>query len=537
VITVLGDKHPDDLGIVLTHEHLLLYHFALDSKDEKHPEDYVLENTTTAIDWLKKFGQPRAPFPIQRTIVELSSRGLRWENAPDRKFQGPDYPNTLADLSRRSGVNIVMGTSYYKKAWHPQGLSDRRVTDIADEIVNDIAKGVAGTTIRAGIIGEVGVSAEPDGLSGTERNVVIASALAQRRTGAAINFHFDTGGGGLRLAQRLEVLKVMNDLNVPLGKVIFSHLVDLDSPDLARRNSIRQELNQIADSGVYLGFDTFKKTLPEGTRNIKADANREAIRDLWENYNNRILISQDTCNSQDQRLSEGYTWILQGNNYDNWNEFTSDQMLQMLVSNPKKVLAITKQVGFKRVGFWPGNGDSEDKECCHHHGETYRVTFAPGTNGQAFKFNGESSYVRIPNFEQLDSRFPFQVSLRFNAKDLGNRRTLLDKSHGNGTGWAIQISPERKLAFGIGLGRDPNDYPTVVSDGEVQFGAWQQAVMTYRGNKIEISLNGQSPSYIEVPCLPAPNSDPLWIGRFKTGGVNGRYFGGLIESIEISSSV
>ncbi len=57
------------------------------------------------------------------------------------------------DVSAGTGVHIVMGSSYYKAQWHPEGMDERSATSIADEIVRDIMQGADGTGIRSGIIG------------------------------------------------------------------------------------------------------------------------------------------------------------------------------------------------------------------------------------------------------------------------------------------------------------------------------------------------------------------------------------------------
>ena len=95
-------------------------------------------------------------------------------------------PHALARISRESGVHVVMGAGYYVAAVHPEDMGERSVDDLAREIIADVAEGVDGSGIRAGIIGEVGCTWP---LATTERKSLLAAAVAQRETGAAILVH------------------------------------------------------------------------------------------------------------------------------------------------------------------------------------------------------------------------------------------------------------------------------------------------------------------------------------------------------------
>ena len=106
------------------------------------------------------------------TLVEVTSIGI-----------GRD-PIGLARVSNATGVNIVMGGSFYVNTHHPAEMDDLAEDDIVDLIVGDITEGADGTGIRTGIIGEVGC-AWP--LADNERKVAesIGARAAHDRGAAA----------------------------------------------------------------------------------------------------------------------------------------------------------------------------------------------------------------------------------------------------------------------------------------------------------------------------------------------------------------
>ena len=55
-------------------------------------------------------------------------------------------------------MNVVMGAGYYIGTTHPENMDDLSEEEIAAEIISDIENGVGDTSIRAGLIGEIGCS-------------------------------------------------------------------------------------------------------------------------------------------------------------------------------------------------------------------------------------------------------------------------------------------------------------------------------------------------------------------------------------------
>ena len=153
--TVQGLIEPEDLGITLTHEHILSDATAVLSRPTsvskqqifdapvsletlsyiKHynnayfcADDFRLSDIETAIKEVSLYKQYGG-----NSLVEVSSLGL-----------GRD-PVGLARVSRETGVNIVMGSSYYVPASHPPGMDEASEESLVQQIVNDVFHGASDT--------------------------------------------------------------------------------------------------------------------------------------------------------------------------------------------------------------------------------------------------------------------------------------------------------------------------------------------------------------------------------------------------------
>jgi phosphotriesterase-related protein len=152
-------------------------------------------------------------------------------------------------------------------------------------MIRDIEDGMSGTTIRAGIIGEIGVS-EP--ITEGEIRVLRAAAAAHRATGAAITIH-NAAVNGARSGDR--VADILESEGVDLRRVVMGHMESsIDSPDHHR---------DLARRGCYLGFDMFgQDEFETGFPYIHAgDPQRtRAVRALVDDgFGRQLLLSHDVC--------------------------------------------------------------------------------------------------------------------------------------------------------------------------------------------------------------------------------------------------
>ena len=259
VLTVTGPIEAGAMGITLPHEHLLTYHT---------PPEVVLSDPDLAAEELKPFYEAGG-----RTVVEVTSRGIRRD------------PAGLRAISEESGVQIVMGAGYYKWRWHPDDMDRKTADDITREIIEDVTEGVAGSGIRAGVIGEVGIS---ETLQYNEEKSLVASAHAQLETGVALNLHVHLIDKIEEESLRMEVLDILQREGVDLTRVIVSHCEA--SPDAVGYHE------RIAQRGAYIEYDLFGMAARNGPAIPTYEEESAGIRELiGRGYLERILISQDIC--------------------------------------------------------------------------------------------------------------------------------------------------------------------------------------------------------------------------------------------------
>lgn len=295
--TVLGLITPDRLGVTLTHEHLLTdlsayFVESTEASDKKmaheplrlenlywvknhaltHVDNLTLNDEDLAIKEALLFKQAGGS-----SIVEVSNIGL---------FRDP---LGLQRIARATGLNIVMGAGYYLAFSHPPELATKTEEEISEQIVRDIMVGVGDTGIRAGIIGEIGCGFSS--LAESERKVLRAAAIAQRRTGAPLSIHPSIPS--INEGPVLEAIQILDDAGADFGRIVISHVDGfVFSPNLRRK---------LADRGCYLEYDHFGQPgFPpvEGHYlDMPTDLQRvnQIMELIGEGYLKQILVSQDVC--------------------------------------------------------------------------------------------------------------------------------------------------------------------------------------------------------------------------------------------------
>ena len=342
VQTVLDVIEPDDLGVTLTHEHLLvdlrpihpapqeasaraLYYEQLSQSNigyVRHYEMNNLDNTLlsdidTAIKEAELYKRNGGG-----AVVDATSIGIARD------------PAGLARISRATGLHIIMGASYYVDGAHPDYMSDRSEEDLVEEIVSDVTQGVGPHRVKSGIIGEVGCSWP---LTDNERKVVRASARAQRITGAPVLIH-----PGRDEVAPLEIIEILSESGGDLGKTIMGHL--------DRTVFEHSTLSKIAESGCYLEWDLFGREISSYPMNPKVHmpSDKKRIEDIaWissEGYGDKVVIAQDIC-SKDRLVKyggHGYAYVpsqiaprMRSQGY------SEEAVHKILVDNPAAALTFT----------------------------------------------------------------------------------------------------------------------------------------------------------------------------------------------------
>jgi phosphotriesterase-related protein len=198
-------------------------------------------------------------------------------------------PEGLWNIAKKTDLNIIMGTSYYiAQSYTPEmQMHLKRIEDLAAEFINDIKVGIGKRNIKAGIIGEIGMSWP---IIKTEKKVLQAAGIAQRETGAAINIH----PAGNKDAP-FEYIKILEKVGADLNHVAFSHM--------SRTFPIysREERCKLAEKGCYLEYDMFGSDGIFPTQLSEYDVINDVLRIaqvielIDDGFLSQILISQDVC--------------------------------------------------------------------------------------------------------------------------------------------------------------------------------------------------------------------------------------------------
>jgi predicted metal-dependent phosphotriesterase family hydrolase len=308
VQTVRGPIDPAGLGLTLPHEHtaISLWHVAgrWDYWELTRDEPLIVE----------ELGRFRAVGGA--TLVDLTLPGV-----------GRD-PAWLVRISQATGLNMVMGSGWYREAYYPpEARIDRRsVDDLADELVREATDGVGESGIRPGIIGEIGT--DKPWVSALEERVHRAAARASRRTGLAITTHAVMSNVGL--AQ----LRIFEEESADPARVVIGHADSYPSLD---------HYLEIVGRGASVEFDFLGMSFTPQERHGEGRIVELLCELLQRGHAERVLLSQDVChNSQLKRYDgNGYVYLAETFLPRLRQAGVSQAEIEtMTVANPKRLLTV-----------------------------------------------------------------------------------------------------------------------------------------------------------------------------------------------------
>lgn len=307
VMTVSGPIPPDRVGFALPHEHtgIALWHVEnrWDYWELSPDEDLITDELR---DFRRRGGA---------TIVDLTLPGV-----------GRD-PSRLRRLASATGLNIVMGTGWYRGAYYPaEARIDRRsVDDLAAEMIGELADGIGESGIRAGIIGEIGT--DKPWVSALEERVHRAAARASVQTGMAITTH------GVQSAVGLAQLAIFREEGVDPSRVVIGHAdshLDLDF------------YLAVLDAGANLEFDFLGHRF--GVEETLEPRLVETIVELLERgYAPQLLLSQDVCHDRQLKAHGGFGYVYLHQHFLPTLRTAAvgeGEIRTMTIDNPARILAI-----------------------------------------------------------------------------------------------------------------------------------------------------------------------------------------------------
>lgn len=348
VQTVLGPVPPSELGRILHHEHLLSLtpgpwlsggcgehedvRLTGDPTDERFAEDQV-RRAAEALSELPRLGID--------TVVDLSPYGV-----VGRDDHGTNVV-LLQEISRRSGLHVLSGTSVYLEAFSPKWTVAASLDEITERFVADATAGIGGTSVLAGVLGEQATGLGV--ITPHEEKCLRAAARAHLATGLSLTTHTTHG------TMALEQIAILTEESADLRRVVIGHMDT--HPDTAY-------VVDVLRAGVNIAIDTVGKQFwdfrvepmpddpPEGEfpkqAYYRSDHTRaRRVADLVaEGHEDQILLAQDLTGSEvylnpATHGQWGYTYL--GTPFAallREHGITDAQLEKMLRTNPLRILTI-----------------------------------------------------------------------------------------------------------------------------------------------------------------------------------------------------
>ena len=298
VMTVTGPIAPEQIGFTLIHEHIFLSILA-DYLDTNR----VLDDPESAYVELMRYRNAGGV-----TLVDQTNRGLEQQ------------PNAVREIAKKTGLNIVLGCGWYREPFYEESLYRTKTNDIADEMIKDLNQGIDNTSVRAGIIGELG--AHETWVSPVEERVLRAGARAHLETGVTIATH------GLFAPVGLKQLDILSEEGVNPQRVIVGHAHD---------HPYHEYHIELAKKGAFISFDGMQDEnqflLQRDLLNIKKIVQAGFI--------HKLLLSHDVCVNSHYIMNGGFGYdFISSRLYPYLNEIglNKEQFHQIMVENPRNAL-------------------------------------------------------------------------------------------------------------------------------------------------------------------------------------------------------
>ena len=224
VNTVLGPIDAKDMGRTLCHEHFIWTYTPATLFDRQDKEALVQKCLPAAL---------KAKSQGIQTVVDASP------------IDAGQSPEILAEVSKRSGINIICATGYIYSAvgatswWNFKRMCGTADQECYDTIMKDITVGIRDTGIKAGMIK---MGTDLNEITVHDEMVAKAAAKASKATGTVICCHTEQGTMGPEIADLL-----ISEGADPKKIVLYHSCGSTDT----------KYLRLCAERGVYLAFDRF----------------------------------------------------------------------------------------------------------------------------------------------------------------------------------------------------------------------------------------------------------------------------------------
>ncbi len=307
-MSVSGLKSVSEMGITLTHEHILV--------------DFIGAKETNSSRWdIDSVIRKSIPF-----LKEVKQTGANTFFEASIAFQGRD-PLVTKLAAEKSGLNIVLNTGYYGadgNKYLPTHAYTETAKQLANRWVDEYKNGIGDTNIKPGFIK---ISVPPNTLEEIHKKLTYAAALTHIETGLTITSH--TGPA----IPAFEQMEIIQKAGVNLNAFVWVH---------AQFEKDKTKYIEAAKQGVWISLDGVNE------KNYKDYVTLISYMKA-KGYLHKILISQDsgwyTVGQKNGGNYKGYTAIF---NYLvpflKESGFTQKEINILLIKNPAEAFYIRKQL-------------------------------------------------------------------------------------------------------------------------------------------------------------------------------------------------
>ena len=250
VHTVLGTVTCEEIGNILTHEHILCFSSAMKAQfGFKWFDEEVVEELA-----IKQLKQAKEKCNIN-TIIDATPVNL-----------GRDV-ELLKRVSDKSGVNIIVSSGLY----HTEELfiKGKSIELLADFFIEECQNGISDSKVMPQLLK---CATGTQGVTRLNRKILDAMSLVQKQTRLPLYVHAEHC-----IESGTRQLEILEQNGVDISRVIIGHCSD--SNDI-------EYLLKLARSGCYLGFDRiYPACYVEQAKIIK--------KIIDSGYEERILLSHD----------------------------------------------------------------------------------------------------------------------------------------------------------------------------------------------------------------------------------------------------
>lgn len=251
LITTLGPKSADELGMILPHEHIFV---DLGPIAEENWRNATAEEV----------------IPVMRPQIEaIQAQGITAlvECTPMGVGRRADIDRAVSEAT---GLPVVVPTGIYREPWVPAWAMQASEDELAEWMIHELTEEIEESGVRAAWIK---VSAGDDGITPTETKILRAAAKAGRATNAIIGSHTIRG----RVTR--DQLNILEDAGYTAERFIWIHTQNEPDFDLHL---------EMARRGAWIEYDAI------GSDRFDDSWHVEHIRRLLDaGFGDHLLLSHD----------------------------------------------------------------------------------------------------------------------------------------------------------------------------------------------------------------------------------------------------